>query len=981
MPQDLCKIRIRQDQAWICRKSADLYQENSKLTGSLSRKSIRQALHCWDNSRKLGEHPLAHIEIVEARRRAAGYRSAPIGYGVALRDLLHHVIKKLRLDDGDTDYFEKGWRSYLILSEEYIRGRSPDYLCEQLGIARSTYNHAQADALDTVVDLLREWEEHGSLEDADLALLRPERPKDRLPPFLAPPRPPQALIGRESLLRRLKQRLLSDSQTTVAISGLPGVGKSTLAIELAHDPQVKGHFEEGVLWAGLGRQPDGLVLLSLWAVALGVPLEEIAGLDRLEDRAKAIHAAIGMRRMLIVIDDVWQAGEGLVFKIGGSNCGYLVTTRLPKVAVEMAGNGAVAVHELDETDGLTLIEGFVPEVVSAEPDEARALVRNVGGLPLALVLMGRYLQQETRSGQPRRLKAALARLQDTSERLELAQSQTPLDHQPSLESSEPLSLQTVISISVQGLDDPSRQALEALSVLPPKPNTFSETAAMEIAGVPAEVLDTLTDFGLLESSAPGRYMLHRSISEYAKVRLKDETVYERMVDTFVSYVEAYHQEYPMLDPEAQNIFAALQVASEREMHSALIRGANAFYPYLEAVGLLTQAEVHLKRAEDAARLIGDGLGLTTILENIGRAAQRRGDYLRAVRVYREGLDLSHKYEDVGSECAMLQGLGVVAFSQGDFEKAEEVYLRGLDLARKIDQLARVSALLANLGTLEFSRGDASQAEARFREGLTLARGTEDRAHVGSLLMNLGVVLASRREYEGADTCFQESLELARSGGNRKNISFLLTNLGALASDRGDDRQAEMHFQEALTLAREMDDPARVCHLLANLGAMATSRESYAEAEKYLREGLELAREIGHRGHITLLLTNLGVLDRERGNYERAEISFGEALELATDMGQRRYISVVLSKWGELHLKREVWDAAEEAFEKSREVAREIGLQEFVATALYGLARVAKARGRVADAVRQGEESLSLFQEINHTRGYEVITWLKEIEES
>ena len=150
---------------------------------------------------------------------------------------------------------------------------------------------------------------------------------------------------------------------------------------------------------------------------------------------------------------------------------------------------------------------------------------------------------------------------------------------------------------------------------------------------------------------------------------------------------------------------------------------------------------------------------------------------------------------------------------------------------------------------------------------------------------------------------------------------------------------------------------------------------------HLREGLELAREIGHRGHITLLLANLGVLDRERGDHEQAEISFGEALELATEMGQRRYISIVLSRWGELHLKREVWDAAEEAFEQSWEVAREIGLQEFVATALYGLARVAKARGRMADAIRQGEESLSLFQEINHARRYEVLTWLKEIEES
>ncbi len=86
-------------------------------------------------------------------------------------------------------------------------------------------------------------------------------------PFLAPPRPPYYLVGRDPLLRTLKQQLLApDSLGVYALNGLPGVGKTALAIELAYDNDIRAHFCDGVLWVGLGREPNVLMHLSHWGL-------------------------------------------------------------------------------------------------------------------------------------------------------------------------------------------------------------------------------------------------------------------------------------------------------------------------------------------------------------------------------------------------------------------------------------------------------------------------------------------------------------------------------------------------------------------------------------------------------------------------------------------------------------------------------------------------------------------------------------------
>src|SRR5579885_340569 len=66
------------------------------------------------------------------------------------------------------------------------------------------------------------------------------------------------LVGRETELVQMRNRLSCGvaSMALIALHGLPGVGKTALAIALAHDPVVRAHFKDGILWAGLGPEPN-----------------------------------------------------------------------------------------------------------------------------------------------------------------------------------------------------------------------------------------------------------------------------------------------------------------------------------------------------------------------------------------------------------------------------------------------------------------------------------------------------------------------------------------------------------------------------------------------------------------------------------------------------------------------------------------------------------------------------------------------------
>ena len=834
-------------------------------------------------------------------------------------------------------------------------------------------------------------------------------------PFLAPPRPPYFLIGRDNLLRDLKEHLFTnDSLALSALNGLPGVGKTALAIELAHDRDVLKHFHDGLLWASAGRRPDVLAILSMWGTALGISFDEIARLTSVESLVQAIHVRIANRRMLLIVDDAWRIEEALAFKVGGPNCAYLLTTRLSEVALRFAGERVRVVQELSEVEGLELLARLAPGIVEAEPDSARTLVQAIGGLPLALALIGNYLCVQAYSGQARRVQAAFNRLKQVEERLRLEQQQGPLERHPSLPAGTPLSLLASISISEQALSEAARHTLWALSVFPPKPNSFSETAALAVSNMPVGTIDMLIDYRLLESSGRERYTLHQTISDYARVKHTDEAASERLAAFFVDYAEDHKTNLSVLDSEMSNIIAALDSAFNKGMKNILVRGVSAFYHLLEFRGLYALAYLHLKRLQEAAKSLGDMFSEGLALLHLGKVEEKRGNLEQAKMYYQESLVLARKVNHLELISDVLKGLGWVTGMGGNYEQAEAYFLEGLALVREIENLEHISALLQGLAWVVQMGGNYEQAEAYFLEGLALAREIGGPDQIGELLKTLGWMTGMHGNFEQAEAYFLEGLALARKVESRDHSIQTLQGLAWTKAMQGSYREAERLFLECLVLAREVEHHEQMT-LLANLGWVTRSRGDYEQAGTYYQEGLVLARKAGHREKISLILTNLAELEHGRKNYRQAEVYSREGLALAREIGHQERIidslriicmvayeredyaqaelyqqdglalaqesqnqwsvGVFLNEGGKIYLRQNKLSAASTALVEALKRARETGSKELSAIVLYNLGRVAASQGNITEAHRQGQESLAIFEAIGTNQMTEVREWL------
>jgi hypothetical protein len=168
-----------------------------------------------------------------------------------------------------------------------------------------------------------------------------------------------------------------------------------------------------------------------------------------------------------------------------------------------------------------------------------------------------------------------------------------------------LSLHTIIAVSDQQLSEQARTALNALSVLPHKPNVFSEDAALAISDAPVTALDELLDTGLLESSGDERYSLHQTIADYAHLHLQEIAPYERLIQYAHDVVEAHKANYELLDLESGTILAALESVYRCGKKQELVQVACKLTPFLCIRGNYSLAERHIQRVHDAAVTLKD----------------------------------------------------------------------------------------------------------------------------------------------------------------------------------------------------------------------------------------------------------------------------------------------------------------------------------------------------------------------------------------
>ncbi|MFD9973256.1 BTAD domain-containing putative transcriptional regulator [Streptomyces sp. NPDC059017] len=336
---------------------------------------------------------------------------------------------------------------------------------------------------------------------------RPPRPAE-LPPA------PADFTGRDQEVMRLGTALTSrrprrPDQAVHVVTGMPGIGKTAVALRTAH--RVRRSYPDGQIHLdlrGSGPEPlDTADALGELLRLLGVPECRIPG--TLDERARAWRTRTADRRLLLLLDDAADERRLRPLLPVTDGCAVLITSRSGLYALE--GVNRTVLAPLPASESRILFEKLVGRArTGAEPAAAAAVVDACAGLPLALRVAGSKVA--ARPHWP--LSRHAERLTDPDRALaELAFAD--------------LSLPDRLRDAYRRLEPAARRALRFHSALGPQPVTAG-TAARALGTGTEEAEELLADLAAAHWAyavhGPGglAYRLHPLVGLFAGGMLAEE---------------------------------------------------------------------------------------------------------------------------------------------------------------------------------------------------------------------------------------------------------------------------------------------------------------------------------------------------------------------------------------------------------------------------------------------------------------------------
>ncbi len=620
------------------------------------------------------------------------------------------------------------------------------------------------------------------------------------------PLPLTALIGREAELSRLQDLMLQPQTRLLTLIGAPGVGKTRLALQLAHELQP--HFADGVYVVPLAAldHPDQVlpsVIRRLGLVDGGV-----------QSRVLRLQNFLRDKQLLLVLDNFEHlltaapALSGLLEQC--ADLRVLVTSR---TALRLYGEQEWALEPL-KLPGLAhvadnpAVQLFLERVRAFDPkfslnaqnaSTIAEIVTRLEGLPLALELAAVRLRHTS----PEELAAQLK-----------AQVLNALGAGPSDHSERQRTLQGAIAWSYERLEVRLKRIFRHVGVFV---GGFDSTAALSLCEARETDLHALLDEHLIQHDGE-RYTLFETLREYALEQLRVSEELEAARDAHLEHYLQISQaqiskevDLNWHETEIGNLRAALRRALDSSKIEQLLHLVQSLDWFWQGRGYPSEGLEWLKATLALSQDIEPESRIWTL--NMGCTyAWQTGAFELTPPWIAEGLALSRQIGRIDWEVVMLQMAGKVALEQGLHHEALEALEPALDLCR----------LMVEQSTPIDDKSSFFQVRAGPDKRLHYPRSPY---HLCGALFLLADTKLALGDYAKAQTLAQEGLAICRKHSDFFWEPVLCRVLGEISLERKDFKTAQTFLKEALRLGMKMERRLMLTDTLADLAASWVNPEA------------------------------------------------------------------------------------------------------------------------------------------------------------
>ncbi|MBC8163961.1 MAG: tetratricopeptide repeat protein [Roseiflexaceae bacterium] len=666
------------------------------------------------------------------------------------------------------------------------------------------------------------------------------------------PAPVPLLIGRQLDLDAITGLLTNPACRMVTVTGVGGVGKTTLALACAQ--RVAALFRDGVRVVALVALDGPTLLPAALADALGIDLHSHF------DPRRAVLDALAGRELLLVLDNFEQlveAADLLEELLATAPAVTLLLTSQERIRLreewvyDLTGLTVPLGESMAEVEASAAARLFVQQAqrlrasFTLNDSNCAAIARIctlVGGHPLAIELAAAWVRTLSCAEIARELAAGLDLLTSQVRNL-------PPRHR---------SVRAAFEQSWARLGQQERSALSMLAVFP---GSFSlEAASAVMCGQQNEALMlALVDRSLLARLSGGRYEMHGLVRSFAMEKLDAAAIDRVRASHWAFFQRLLQAEQPRL----RSADAAARVRVDDDLQN--IRSGLLW-------ALQQPAAVAVESALDSLLLFFDTSGAFRAgVELFTQCAALLADAAPGSRA-----------ECVAGRLMTCRGLLLLWLAR--YDDARVAFARSQRIAQACGD-AQQEAL--STGGLAFTLrwlGQFAEAEQLARAALAQARALDDGWLTAMLLQYLALICRDQGQHSEAREAALECLARFGDYGYRRGMGFALTVLGLVAHDLHDLDAAERYFEEGLRLCVAVGDPMGAVMADFYLGRLEFLRGQFGAARRRLDRGVASAGAIGYQWGVLRAQTLLGMIDDAEGEHATARTRLGDAARAATELG-------------------------------------------------------------------------------------------------
>lgn len=715
--------------------------------------------------------------------------------------------------------------------------------------------------------------------------------------------------GRDGELRLLLEKAREPGGAgtrIIALDGMGGSGKTTLAVRAAH--LLAEHYPDGQLFIDLrgftpGEQPlHPAVALESLLRSLAVPDEQIP--EETEARTALWRMTVARRRVLILLDNAADPRQVIPLLPASSGCLVLITSRGRLVdldGAEWIGLGMLTARE----SAALLAETLGAARTEAEPDAVAELGELCGRLPLALRIAAARLRNR-----PRWTVAHLVeRLRHETRRLEEL-------------STGRRSVTATLELSYQALSASGRAGFRLLGRHPgAEIDVWSAAALMGTTVREAEdLLEHLLDAHMVQQHTLGLYSFHDLVRSFALSLPGDDagdgTQAARLLPYYLGATEAACE---VLFPDRLRVEAGVAVPPVGQLPE--LRTAAQAMDWFDREYHTIQLVID--REGDAA----DPACVVHLARNLSFYLYSRSKPDEQLALGITGVRAARRLGDRRLLCLSLNNLGVAEWRAGRFRDGIGSVSEALRIARALGDAVGEAMSVGRLGLLHLDTGELAEAVRDLERAVVLRRESGYTTGEVDSWANLSSAYRRLGRHREAVEAAEEALRINRRLGVRDKERLILNDLAAGLIGLGEHERALAVLDAALAPGDEIR--AAENHALA-LALSAEARQLLGDDERALRDARR-AREMVGRSGVRLRASEIenivGRVHRRSGDPTTALRLHRRALDQSTSLGYRAEILAALTGLAEAAEDLGDEEAASTHRERARALAAELGIGE------------------------------------------------------